>query len=158
MLSDIAPDAQEVFKAFTPIKCQAKRCTITPEISEAFVLFIDYFSNYKKIGEGSGSLGSNSKIICIPCSTMTVPFSTLAIVLPAAIMLHVTEEFLFPGGFSEWYSRLVPPKTAKTTSYGYLVWINTLMIGICVLPVYLGDSYHGVSIWYCITAIAGINA
>jgi hypothetical protein len=89
---------------------------------------------------------------------MTIPFSTLSILLPAAIMLHVTEEFLCPGGFVEWFNRLIPPKTVRTVRYGYLVWINTLMIGVCVLPIYLGDSYHGVSIWYCDTAIAGMNA
>jgi hypothetical protein len=31
-------------------------------------------------------------------------FSILAILLPIAIMFHVTEEFLFPGGFIEWYA------------------------------------------------------
>jgi len=83
-------------------------------------------------------------------------FSLLAIILPACIMLHVTEEFLFPGGFIEWYQELVPSKTG--TRPGYLVWINTLMIGVCVLPVWLGASPHGFSIWYVVAAIAGINA
>jgi hypothetical protein len=89
---------------------------------------------------------------------MTIPFSTLTILLPAAVMLHVTEEFLFPGGFVEWYNKLVPPKTVKTVRYGYLVWINTLMMGVCVLPVYYGESFHGFSIWYLITAMAATNA
>ncbi|WP_221392934.1 HXXEE domain-containing protein [Dyadobacter sp. NIV53] len=86
-----------------------------------------------------------------------ITFSTLAILLPAAIMLHVTEEFLFPGGFAEWYAELRPPKT-EGIRYGYLVWINTLMIGVCVLPLYLGENPRAISIWYCNTAIAGINA
>jgi hypothetical protein len=84
-------------------------------------------------------------------------FNTLALLLPAAIMLHVTEEFLFPGGFIEWYQELIPSK-AKGTRPGYLVWINTLMIGVCVIPVALGVSTRGVNIWYCVAAIAGINA
>jgi hypothetical protein len=83
-------------------------------------------------------------------------FNTLALLLPAAIMLHVTEEFLFPGGFIEWYQELVPSKT-KGVRPGYLVWINTLMIGVCVVPVALG-SIRGVNVWYCVTALAGINA
>ena len=74
-------------------------------------------------------------------------FATLAIILPACIMLHVTEEFLFPGGFIEWYQELVPSKAAGIRP-GYLVWINTLMIGVCVLPVALGASYRGIGIWY----------
>lgn len=84
-------------------------------------------------------------------------FSTLLILLPAAIMLHVTEEFLFPGGFIEWYKEFRPPKTVGVQP-NYLVWINTLMIGVCTLPFYFGDTKQGVSIWYCIAAIAAINA
>ncbi len=84
-------------------------------------------------------------------------FSLLAIILPACIMLHVTEEFLFPGGFIEWYQELVPSKSAGVRP-GYLVWINTLMIGVCVVPVWLGASPHGFGVWYTVVAIAGINA
>jgi hypothetical protein len=84
-------------------------------------------------------------------------FSTLTLILPACIMLHVTEEFLFPGGFIEWYQELVPSKAAGIRP-GYLVWINTLMIGVCVLPVWLGETPHGIGVWYTVTAIAGINA
>ena len=72
-------------------------------------------------------------------------FSTLAILLTAAVMLHVTEEFLFPGGFPEWYARLVPPKT-KGIKYGYLVWINTLMMCANAFALYFGDIPHGYSI------------
>ena len=72
-------------------------------------------------------------------------------------MLHVTEEFLFPGGFIEWYQEWVPSKAAGIRP-GYLVWINTLMIGVCVLPVWLGESARGVGVWYTVAAIAGINA
>src|ERR1700744_111484 len=84
-------------------------------------------------------------------------FATLAIILPACIMLHVTEEFLFPGGFIEWYQELVPSKAAGVRP-GYLVWINTLMIGVCVLPVSFGETSHGIGVWYAVAAIAGINA
>ncbi len=84
-------------------------------------------------------------------------FSNLALILPACVMLHVTEEFLFPGGFIEWYQELVPSKTQGVRP-GYLVWINTLMIGVCVLPVALGPTERGVGVWYTVAAIAGINA
>jgi Protein of unknown function with HXXEE motif len=85
-------------------------------------------------------------------------FSTLELLLPAAIMLHVTEEFLYPGGFPEWYTEFIPPKTDRGIKTGYLVWINTLMIGVCVLPVYYGETFHGFSTWYCVAAIAAANA
>jgi hypothetical protein len=35
-------------------------------------------------------------------------FPALSLILPAAIMLHVTEEFLYPGGFIEWYKEFRP--------------------------------------------------
>ena len=88
---------------------------------------------------------------------MTITFSTLALLLPVCVMLHVTEEFLFPGGFIEWYQELVPSKAAGVRP-GYLVWINTLMIGVCVFPVAFGETPHGIGVWYTVTAIAGINA
>src|ERR1700754_278265 len=84
-------------------------------------------------------------------------FTTLTLLLAAAIMLHVTEEFLFPGGFIEWYQEWIPSKT-KGARPGYLVWINTLMIGVCVIPVWFGTDPHGVGVWYTIAAIGGANA
>lgn len=85
-------------------------------------------------------------------------YALLSILLPGAMMLHVTEEFLFPGGFIEWYNKLIPSKTAKPVRYGYLVWINALMIGACVLPFYYGETKSGIAVWYCVAAIAGVNA
>src|ERR1700744_6158941 len=82
-------------------------------------------------------------------------FQTLALILPACVMLHVTEEFLFPGGFIEWYQEWMPSKS-KGVRPGYLVWINTLMIGVCVLPVAFGE--RSATCWYVVTAIAGANA
>jgi hypothetical protein len=32
------------------------------------------------------------------------------------------------------------------------------MIGVCVLPFYFGETVHGVNVWYCVAAIAAINA
>ncbi len=89
---------------------------------------------------------------------MTITFQTLAILLTVAVMLHVTEEFLFPGGFPEWYARLIPPKTVKKSNTGFLVWINTLMMCACAFSLYFGNSLHGYSIWYYNAAIAAANA
>ena len=82
----------------------------------------------------------------------------MAILLPAAIMLHVTEEFFIPGGFIKWYKEFVPPKKAEGSNPEYLVWINTLMMGVCVLPLYFGESIHGASIWFAVSAIGAANA
>ncbi|HTE25907.1 HXXEE domain-containing protein [Flavitalea sp.] len=84
-------------------------------------------------------------------------FSTLALLLPVAIFFHVTEEFLVPGGFIEWYQKFVPSKT-KGIQPGYLVWINTLMIGVCVLPFYFDHTPAGIAIWYCISLSTAVNA
>src|ERR1700749_2592468 len=89
---------------------------------------------------------------------MTITFPLLAILLTVAVMLHVTEEFLFPGGFPEWYARLVPPKTVKKSNTWFLVWINTLMMCANAFALYFGDSIHGYSIWYYNAAIAATNA
>lgn len=89
---------------------------------------------------------------------MIIAFSTLAILLTAAVMLHVTEEFLFPGDFPEWYARLLPPKTVKKNNTGFLVWINTLMMFVCALSLYFGSTGLGYSFWYFNAAIAVTNA
>ena len=73
-------------------------------------------------------------------------------------MLHVTEEFFYPGGFPEWYARLIPPRTVKKSNTGFLVWINTLMMCACAFALYFGDTRHGYSIWYFVASIAAANA
>ena len=89
---------------------------------------------------------------------MAFTFPLLAILLAASVMLHVTEEFLYPGGFPEWYARLVPPKTVKKGNTGFLVWINTLMMCACAFALYFGATLHGYAIWYYTAAIAAANA
>jgi len=84
-------------------------------------------------------------------------FSTLTLILAACIMMHVTEEFLFPGGFIEWYKEF-RPALASGIKPGYIVWINALMIGICNVSLYLGPTSHGATIWYTVAAIGAINA
>lgn len=87
-----------------------------------------------------------------------IPFSTLAILLAAAAMLHVTEEFLFPGGFANWYARLVPSKTEKKNNGGFLVWINTVMMCAIAFAIHFGDTPAGHKIWYDVAAILVANA
>jgi hypothetical protein len=84
-------------------------------------------------------------------------FSLLTMCLLVGVMLHVTEEFQWPGGFVEWYRELVPPKTEGVRT-GYLVWINTLMTGMAAVPLYLGPTSHGASIWFAVAIIGAANA
>ena len=89
---------------------------------------------------------------------MMSTFTALSLILPAAILLHVTEEFLYPGGFIEWYKQF-RPALADGIKPGYIVWINSLMVGVCVLPVYFGPGPRGgINVWYCVSAIAAANA
>ncbi len=85
-------------------------------------------------------------------------FTALSLILPAAIFSHVTEEFLYPGGFIEWYKQF-RPALAEGIKPGYIVWINSLMVAVCILPVYFGPRQgDGINIWYCVSAIAAVNA
>jgi hypothetical protein len=85
-------------------------------------------------------------------------FTALSLILPAAILSHVTEEFLYPGGFIEWYKPF-RPALADGIKPGYIVWIKSLMVGGCILPVYFGPAPRGgINVWYCVSAIAAVNA
>jgi Protein of unknown function with HXXEE motif len=65
---------------------------------------------------------------------------------------------LYPGGFLEWYKEF-RPALADGIKPGYIVWINSLMVGACILPVYFGGGPHGgINVWYCISAIAAVKA
>lgn len=87
-----------------------------------------------------------------------ITFSTLAILLAAAAMLHVTEEFLFPGGFADWYAKLIPAKTAKKNTGGFQVWINTFMMCALAFSIHFGKTQQGYAIWYDVAAILMANA
>ncbi|AQZ52750.1 HXXEE domain-containing protein [Martelella mediterranea] len=83
--------------------------------------------------------------------------SHLSLFLAIALMLHVTEEFYFPGGFIEWYRELVPPKTTGIR-FGYLVFINTAVMFIAALGLFYGDSPSGASIFLGLSTAMAVNA
>lgn len=70
-------------------------------------------------------------------------FTALSLILPTAIFSHVTEEFLYPGGFIEWYKQF-RPALADGIKPGYIVWINSLMIGVFALKKYSPGVVTGV--------------
>jgi hypothetical protein len=84
-------------------------------------------------------------------------FHDLQFLLPLCLMLHITEEFLFPGGFIEWYQQLVPSKT-KGIRPGYLVWINAFQVAVCVYCIWKGNSDGAMTTWLIVAAISAANA
>ncbi|WP_176083297.1 HXXEE domain-containing protein [Martelella sp. HB161492] len=83
--------------------------------------------------------------------------SHLSLFLAIALMLHVTEEFYFPGGFIEWYRELVPPKTTGIR-FGYLVFINTAVMFLAALALFYGDGATGASIFLALSTAMAFNA
>ena len=49
-----------------------------------------------------------------------------------AASLHVCEEFVYPGGFRQWYASY-RPEIASSLSVGYLVLVNAIMLAACAL-------------------------
>ena len=77
--------------------------------------------------------------------------------LPAlAVAGHLIEEFVWPGGFAEWYRRY-PPGYATTVSTRFLVIVNLVFIVLALLPPVLGASPRGFAIWIVVAAVAAAN-
>jgi hypothetical protein len=65
--------------------------------------------------------------------------------LPLAAILHIVEEFVFPGGFAAWYRNYQVLLAASFTSR-YLVIVNVVLVVLCILPRLL-DSLNGIAFW-----------
>ena len=74
-----------------------------------------------------------------------------------AASLHVFEEFVYPGGFKEWYASY-RPDIASSLSVRYLVIINAIMLAVCALIAVAGPSPNGAANWFVITSILFWNA
>lgn len=74
-----------------------------------------------------------------------------------AASLHVFEEFVYPGGFREWYARY-RPEIASSLSVRYLVIVNAIMLAVCALVAVAGPSPNGAANWFVITSILFWNA
>lgn len=71
---------------------------------------------------------------------------------------HITEEFVFPGGFVKWYRNYRPAYAASITPR-YLLLINSILLGAGALLAWLGLSWaRGPSLWLILAAILGANA
>lgn len=77
--------------------------------------------------------------------------------LPAlAVAAHLIEEFVWPGGFPDWY-RHYPPGYVTTVSTRFLIIVNLVFIALALLPPVLGASPRGFAIWTVVAAIAAAN-
>ena len=73
-----------------------------------------------------------------------------------AVLLHLFEEFVWPGGFAEWY-RWYRPERAASVSTRFLVWINALFVLMALIPGTMGFRPYGVAFWLVVASIAAAN-
>jgi len=73
-----------------------------------------------------------------------------------AIGLHLIEEFVWPGGFAEWF-RWYRPERASSVTTRFLVRINALFVAMALLAGVLGFSRYGVAMWLVVASIAATN-
>jgi len=77
--------------------------------------------------------------------------------LPLIVLLHIVEEFLFPGGFRRWYQSY-RPEIASSLTVRFLVTINVILIVVSILPILMGTTPYAVAFWLTIVAILFSNA
>jgi hypothetical protein len=71
--------------------------------------------------------------------------------------LHITEEFLWPGGFVRWY-RLYRPKFASSMTARFFVVVNGIALLMCALAAMFISSAYGVALWLTFAALLSANA
>ena len=73
-------------------------------------------------------------------------------------VLHVFEEFAWPGGFSSWYAA-IKPETAVSFTPIYALAINSIYIVVALALAWVGPTWsRGVSLWLVLAAIGASNA
>jgi Protein of unknown function with HXXEE motif len=97
---------------------------------------------------------STSSLSDYEASAMTVvywlPFTFVA--------LHIVEEFVWPGGFLEWYRGYRPELAASLTPRFAIVVNAILLTAACLLGVFGPSWSRGVSLWLVLGALLGGNA
>lgn len=84
-------------------------------------------------------------------------FFLMAWLLPLAIIAHIVEEFVFPGGFIKWY-RGYKPEIAMSITTSRLTLINLGLVLAAFIPLFLGTSIQGITWLLGITSILAVNA
>jgi len=73
----------------------------------------------------------------------------------AAALLHLTEEFVYPGGFPAWYRRYRSDPSRITPRF--LVIINGALLIACLNVVQLGSTPPGAVAWLAIVTLMCSN-
>jgi len=72
--------------------------------------------------------------------------------------LHVVEEFVWPGGFPEWF-RAYRPENRLSFTTRFAVVVNAVLIGAGIVLGVMGPQWsRGPSLWLVLAAILGANA
>lgn len=79
--------------------------------------------------------------------------------LPAAcVLLHIFEEFVWPGGFLAWF-RAYRSENAVSFTPRFAVGINALLAAVVVVLGWSGATWsRGVSLWLTLAALLASNA
>ena len=73
-----------------------------------------------------------------------------------AACLHILEEFVFPGHFSEWY-KIYKPGIKKSITWQFLVVINVGLLILCYDVGALGPSKFGIAAWLGVMSMLAAN-
>lgn len=73
----------------------------------------------------------------------------------AAVLLHIFEEFVYPGGFAAWYRRY--RLDASRVTPRFLVIVNVLLVVVCCNIGFLGRTPTGTAYWFVIAALLCSN-
>ena len=76
--------------------------------------------------------------------------------LPSAAIIHIVEEFVFPGGFTVWY-RNYKHTVSPSFTVKYLVNVNVLLVVLCLLPLVL-DVLNRDALWLSMASVVFVNA
>lgn len=77
--------------------------------------------------------------------------------LPAAALAHIVEEFVWPGGFRDWYARY-RPETRTSFTPRYAILVNSIFVLACAAPLATAPAPDGVALWLTMAALQVGNA
>jgi hypothetical protein len=86
-----------------------------------------------------------------------MPVELLLFLPLIAVAAHLVEEFVWPGGFPEWYRRYHPERAGSVTTR-LLVVVNVVLVVLALLPPILGATARGIAFWLVVAGIGVANA